>query len=126
MTYQRNISRLSLLTDDLLDDVLPDQIVRIEIDADHHAGDQHDNRSLNHLRLTGPVDLLELRPRLGDEAAALAALRAGLAFRRLRARTDLRLALARALGDAAAALRLGLAARAPLRPRLPCHYRVSR
>src|SRR2546423_4675253 len=113
MTYQRNISRLSLLTDDLLDDVLPDQIVRIQVDADHDACDQHDNRSLNHLRTTGPVDLLQLAPRLGDEAAALTPLRAGLALRRLRARTDLRLALTGALRDAALVLRLRLAARAP-------------
>src|ERR1044071_1606812 len=101
MTYQRNISRLSLLTDDLLDDVLPDQIVRIQVDADHDARDQHDNRSLNHLRLTGPVDLLQLAPRLGDEATAFAALRSGLALRRLRTRTDLRALCPRALGDPA-------------------------
>src|SRR6476620_11332531 len=100
MTYQRNISRLSLLTDESLDDRLPDQIVEIEIGADHDARDQHDNRSLDHLRLAGPLDLLQFGPRLGDEAAALAALGAGLAFRRLRARADLRLALARALRDA--------------------------
>src|SRR5262249_6584330 len=46
---------------------LPEEVVRIEIDADHDAGDQHDNRSLNHLRLPRPLDLLELGPRLADE-----------------------------------------------------------
>src|SRR5262245_13549377 len=71
MTYQRNIVcyclALVLLAEDPLDDVLPDKIVRVEVDADHDARDQHHNRSLNHLRLARPLDLLELSPRLADE-----------------------------------------------------------
>src|SRR3954452_20317580 len=71
MTYQRNMSLL-LLVQDPLDDVLPEDVVRIEIDADHDAGDQHHHRSLNHLRLAGPLDLLQLRPRLAEERQAAA------------------------------------------------------
>src|SRR6266536_1601817 len=121
MTYQRNIARLSLLTDDSLDDVLPDQVVHIQIDADHDARDQHDNRSLNHLGTPGPVDLLQLAPRFGDEAAALATLCTGLALRRLCARTDLRALRAAALRGAVLVLGLRLAPRAPLRSRLASH-----
>src|SRR3954468_11436873 len=71
MTYQRNMS-LPLLVQKPLDDVLPEDVVRIEVDADHDAGDQHDHRSLNHLRLAGPLDLLQLRPRLAEEREAAA------------------------------------------------------
>src|SRR4051794_5981621 len=69
MTYQRNIV-LPLLVQDPLDDVLPEDVVRIEVDADHDAGDQHHHRSLNHLRLAGPLDLVQLRPRLAEECEA--------------------------------------------------------
>src|SRR3954470_170130 len=69
MTYQRNMSLL-LLVQDPLDDVLPEDVVRIEVDADHDAGDQHHHRSLNHLRLAGPLDLVQLRPRLAEECEA--------------------------------------------------------
>src|SRR3954452_10635294 len=77
MTYQRNIVllyclALLLLVQDPLDDVLPDDVVRVEVDADHDARDQHDHRSLNHLRLAGPLDLLQLRPRLAEEREAAA------------------------------------------------------
>src|SRR3954463_10735880 len=72
MTYQRNMS-LPLLVQDPLDDVLPEDVVRIEVDPDHDAGDQHDHRSLNDLRLAGPLDLLQLRPRLSEEGEAPAA-----------------------------------------------------
>src|SRR3954447_26676243 len=82
MTYQRNIVlpdcfALLLLAQDPLDDVLPEDVVRIEVDADHDAGDQHDHRSLNHLRLSGPLDLLELGPRLAEECEAAATRRRG-------------------------------------------------
>src|SRR3954462_12047043 len=80
MTYQRNIV-LPLLAEDPLDDVLPEDVVRIEVDADHDARDQHHHRSLNHLRLAGPLDLLQLRPRLAEEREASAA-----RLRRLRVR----------------------------------------
>src|ERR1044071_6149802 len=78
MTYQRNIVLLWLLAEDPLDDVLPDEIVRVEVDADHDAGDQHHNRSLNHLRLARPLDLLELGPRLAEEREAAALVRGRL------------------------------------------------
>src|SRR6187551_568378 len=80
MTYQRNMSLL-LLTQQPLDDVLPDDIVHVEVDADHDARDQHDHRSLNHLRLARPLDLLELGPGLPEEREAAAA-----RLRRLRVR----------------------------------------
>src|SRR3954447_4558414 len=81
MTYQRNMSLL-LLVEDPLDDVLPEDVVRVEVDADHDARDQHHHRSLNHLRLAGPLDLLQLGPRLAEERE-LAATR----LRRWRRRT---------------------------------------
>src|SRR6266536_731496 len=122
MTSPQNISRLSsLLPDGPLDDRLPDQVVHVEVDADHDARDQHDNRSLDHLGLTGPIDFLQLCPRLREEAAALAALRPRLALGGGRARADLRLARAGALRDAALILRLRLATGAPLRSRLAGH-----
>src|SRR5690242_19729364 len=67
MTYQRNMTLL-LLVEDPLDDVLPEKIVRVEVDADHDARDQHDHRSLNHLALARPLGLLQLGPGLADEA----------------------------------------------------------
>ena len=37
-------------------------VVEIEVDADDEAGDEHDDRALDHLVLARPLDLLELRP----------------------------------------------------------------
>src|SRR6266496_1357674 len=126
MTYQRNICvSAGLLADDPLNDRLPQLVVQVEIDADDDARDQDDDRRLNYLRLPRPLDFLQLRQRLREEtAAALATLYAGLTLRG-RLRTNLLLALARALGDAAALL-LRLAARAPLRTSLPGHQRFSK
>src|SRR5207302_2596130 len=116
----------SLLADELLHDRLPQLIVRVEIDADYDARDQHDDSRLDHLRLARPLDLLQLSPRFREEGAAtFAALCAGLALGGLLRRTDLRLALPCALRDSSALL-LGLAARAALRSRLTGHQRVSR
>src|SRR5581483_8220302 len=74
-TYQRNIPVLiSLLPEDFRDDVLPNLVVQVEVGADDQAGDQHDDRALDHLVLARPLHLLELRPRLHDEVAAAAGL----------------------------------------------------
>src|SRR6478672_1979555 len=123
MTYQRNMF-FALLTDEPLDDGGPDAIVDVEEGADHDARDQHDHRSLNHLRLPRPLDFLELAPRLRDEAALLAPLPSGLALDRLRSRPHLSLPRAGALRDALLillVLLLRLAARTPLRSGLPRH-----
>src|SRR5436189_4988890 len=118
MTYQRNILGPCLEVDEPVDDVLPHEIGDVEVHADHDTGDQHDDRRLDHLALTRPFDLLELGPRFGDEAAALAALSPGLALGRLRARANLGLPGARALRHA---LALRLAAGPPLRSCRPGH-----
>src|SRR5436853_566380 len=78
MTYQRNIERPLLPEEDVLDDALPDQVVGVEVHPDDQAGDQHDRRPLDHLRLARPLDLLDLAPRLGDEAAGASARGAAL------------------------------------------------
>src|SRR5215218_5443794 len=68
-TYQRNTLVLLLLAqEDVLDDALPEEVVGVEEDPDDHARDQHDRRPLDDLVLPGPVDLLQLGPRLADEA----------------------------------------------------------
>jgi hypothetical protein len=69
-TYQRNIGLL-LTEEDLLDDLLPDGVVDIEEDADHEAGDEHHDRSLDYLVLAGPFDFLQLTPRLDEEVGAV-------------------------------------------------------
>ena len=49
----------------------PNQLVEApEIGADDHHGDDDGHRALNHLGAVGPVDLVELGPRLANEAAA--------------------------------------------------------
>src|SRR3989442_1368696 len=63
----------ALLEEHLLDDVLPDLVVQVEVRADDDAGDDHDDRPLNQLVLLRPLDLLELGPRLADEAEHAAA-----------------------------------------------------
>src|SRR5205807_4074986 len=130
MTYQRNIERPLLPEEDVLDDALPDQVVRVEVHPDDQAGDQHDRRPLDHLRLARPLDLLELAPRLGDEAASASARCAALpalALRRCRAGPDLSLTRASALDHlrVAGGLLLGTPS-AALLSSLPGHQRVSR
>src|SRR5919204_4694347 len=131
MTYQRNIGDPLLPQEDVLDDALSDQVVRVQVDADDEARDEDDGRALDHLRLVRPFDLLQLAPRLRDEPARAAAGRSpltALALRRLRRRPDLSLARAGALDHlrvAGARLLLG-APRAALLARLPGHQRVSR
>src|SRR4051794_17635360 len=78
-TYQRNTLVLLLTEEEVLDDALPEQVVGVEEDADDRAGDQHDGRPLDHLVLPGPVDLLQLRPRLADEATTALVVRRDLA-----------------------------------------------
>src|SRR4051794_8751116 len=70
-TYQRNM-RLLLTQEDVLDHVLPDLVVHVEKDADDRAGDEHDDGALDDLVLRRPLDLLQLCPRLVDEAEAAA------------------------------------------------------
>ena len=119
------------LTEKEVADERPQRLVgAVEIGADNDAGDDHDDRALYDLSAARPVDLLELGPRLLDEAAALARLTAtGLLRGGLLRRAHLSLALARTLLDRlrlellAGRLRLGAAA---LAARLPRHYRVSR
>src|SRR6476660_8277161 len=59
-----------LAQEDVLDDPLPHEVVHVQEDADDHARDQDDRGALDDLVLPGPVDLLELGPRLADEPAA--------------------------------------------------------
>src|SRR5262245_33440465 len=78
MTYQRNIVvsyclAPPLLVQDPLYAVLPDDVVRVEVDADHDARDQHDHRSLKDLRLARALDLLQLGPRLAEDREPAAA-----------------------------------------------------
>src|SRR5207244_2110152 len=51
----------------VLDEAFPDQVGAVEIHADDDAGDEDDDDALDQLALAGPLDLLQLAPRLGDE-----------------------------------------------------------
>jgi hypothetical protein len=87
---------------DALDERLEHEVRKPEVGADDGAGDDHDDGAGHDLALAGPVDLLQLGPALGDEAAAStpAPTAARLGLRRLRGRAHLRLAAARSLRDA--------------------------
>jgi hypothetical protein len=89
----------SLVTaQDGADEGLERLVGAVEEGADDHAGDDHDDRALEHLGAIRPLDLLQLGDRLLDELAALARLApAGLGRGRLHPRALLRLAGARAL-----------------------------
>jgi hypothetical protein len=102
ITYQRNIEAVLAAEQESLDERLEDQVGDPEKRADDGAGDEDDDGSGQDLALAGPVDLLQLRPALGDEAAASTAssAAAGLRLRRLCGRAHLRLARASALTDA--------------------------
>src|SRR5262245_63262762 len=97
----------------VLDETTEDLVREEQVHARDETGDQDDGGALDQLVLAGPVDLLQLRPRLGDEALApLArdvAVAVGLCGRRRGARLLLLLRLAllgRALdGGAALGLR---------------------
>ena len=67
ITYQRNIGRL-LSQKDVADEGLEELVGCVEIHADGHARDDDDDGALGHLLPAGPLDLLQLRPRLPDEA----------------------------------------------------------
>jgi hypothetical protein len=102
ITYQRNIQTLPLLAQqEALDERLEHEVREVQVGPDDSAGDENDDGSGHDLALARPVDLLELGPALGDEAAASTAPSAapGLRLGRLRGGTDLGLALARALAD---------------------------
>jgi hypothetical protein len=116
---------MPLSEQDVLYEALPDQIGAVQIDADDDAGDEDDDDALDQLALTGPLDFLELAPRLAHEVLAAASRDVTLA--------DLRARLRRPGGRLdAATLKRNLSAtvalRAPgaaLRTRLSRHYRVS-
>src|SRR5262245_65838769 len=101
----------------VLDETTEDLVREEQVHARDETGDQDDGGALDQLVLAGPVDLLQLRPRLGDEA--LAALTrnvtaVGLRGRGRRARLLLRLLrlamLRRALDGGAAVCLRGAAA----------------
>src|SRR5207245_1936818 len=54
---------------EVLDDALEHLVEAPEIEADDDAGDQDDCGARDHLLLVRPVDLLQLAPGLGEEAA---------------------------------------------------------
>src|SRR4051812_20247076 len=56
--------------EDVLDEALEQLIGGEQVHARDQARDQHDRGALDQLLLAGPVDLLELGPRLADEALA--------------------------------------------------------
>src|SRR3954469_11711645 len=56
-----------LAEEDVLDEPSEDLVGAPEVDADDDAGDEHDDRPLDQLRLRRPFDLLQLAPRLADE-----------------------------------------------------------
>src|SRR3954452_14846915 len=117
-----------LAEEDVLDEPSEDLVGAPEVDADDDAGDEHDDRPLDQLRLRRPLDLLQLAPRLADEAEAARARVDGGG--RLRLGPLLGAAAVAAVGDGAGGLprrRRGsllaprLAARGALRTRLPRH-----
>src|SRR5690348_10958248 len=61
---------MALAKEDVLDDVLPQLVVQPEVRADDEAGDDHHGRAADHLLLVRPLDLVELGPRLLEEADA--------------------------------------------------------
>src|SRR6185295_8367102 len=66
ITYQRNMCLLP--QENVADEGLEDLVGRVEVGADDHAGDDHDDRALHHLGAARPLDLLQLGPGLADEA----------------------------------------------------------
>src|SRR4051794_11331947 len=80
-----------LAEEDVLNEPAEDLVGAPEVDADDDAGDEHDDRALDQLRLRRPLDLLELAPRLADEVEAA----------RMRVRWCARLRLGPPLGAAA-------------------------
>src|SRR4051794_6578111 len=78
---------------DVLDEIGPDPVVRVEVRADEETGDDNDCGAAHDLLLCRPLDLLQLGDRLLDEAKAGEPARAfclALGARRLD-RGDLRL-----------------------------------
>src|SRR5436190_6481511 len=106
---------------DVLDEALPHEIGSVQIDADHDARHEDDHDALDELILVGPLDLLELAPRLADEALEPAAGNVALADLGTRGRrTGGR--LRRACPDGRAVVRAAVrTARAALRACLARH-----
>ena len=61
---------MALLEKDVLDETTEDLVGDPEVDAHDDARDEDDDGALHNLLLPGPLDLLELAPRLADEASA--------------------------------------------------------
>src|SRR5712691_6689585 len=118
---------MGLFEQDVFDESLEDLIEAPEVDADQYAGDEDDGGARDHLLLARPLDLLQLCPGLGHEAAAARAGDAARsAVRGLRGRLGHRsghLPLSRRARRAVGCLRPAVAA---LLPGLSLHYRVSR
>src|SRR4051794_39462312 len=83
MTYQRNMGGRPIFrsSDEPLDERLHDEVDAPEVQADDGAGDDDDHRAGDDLLLTGPLDLLELRDALADEADHAAAVVSGVCLR---------------------------------------------
>src|SRR4029079_4086712 len=109
---------------DVLDEAAKELVRQEQVEARDEAGDEDDRGALDQLLLARPVDLLELAPRLGDEAPDAPARGTAALTRRLRGlgrrRTGRRLALRRAL-DGGATFGLRCAAGAALGAGLPGH-----
>jgi hypothetical protein len=109
ITYQRNISDplRSAAEQDALDEWLEHEVGDVQVRADDSAGNEDDDGAGHDLALPRPIDLLQLGPALGDEAAASTASPAapGLRLRRLGGGANLGLTAASPLADA---LALGL------------------
>jgi hypothetical protein len=129
IAYQRNIGLPLPAQQDVLDEATEDLVGEEQVRARDQAGDQDDDGALDQLLLAGPVDLLQLAPRLLDEVPEAAArnVTAAVRARGLGSRPQLLLLLARprALGRGLA-LELRSATRASLGTGLSRHYLVSR
>src|SRR5919197_3128315 len=107
-----------MVSENPVDDALPDEVVDPEVRPGDRARDDHDDGAGHDLSLRRPLDLAELGDRLADEAAALRLAAARLPALSLLGRADLRLARACPLTDRSgrclAAARLGATHRAAL------------
>src|SRR3989442_2540465 len=125
-SYRRRSSEQNVL-----DEAFPDEVGAVEIYADDDAGDEDDDDALDQLALSGPLDFLQLAPRLGDEvleppARDRARLAGGFG---LSAGARRRSARRRGRSNRQRGLTAGrhlLAPGAALRTCLSSHYRVSR
>src|SRR5215467_8679985 len=75
---------MRLPQEDVLDEATEQLVAQEQVQTRDEAGDEDDRGALDQLLLSGPVDLLQLAPRLGDEAPDASARRAVAVARRLR------------------------------------------